>query len=74
MVWLLSLDTAVIADGFTIPTGLAALPIPTSLDQLPDSEMIPTSWERRLWHLWLDRLRLAGLPVTLNGVNVVLPN
>jgi SulP family sulfate permease len=42
VVWLLSLDTTVIADNFAIPTGLAALPIPTGLDDLPDLVMIPT--------------------------------
>jgi sulfate permease, SulP family len=42
VVWLLSLDTTVIADNFAIPTGLTALPIPTGLDDLPDLVMIPT--------------------------------
>ena len=42
VVWLLGLDTTHIADEATIPTGLAALPIPTSLDDLPDPAMIAT--------------------------------
>ena len=42
VVWVLSIDTALISDSFTIPTGLAALPIPTSLADLPDLEMMPT--------------------------------
>ena len=41
-VWLFSLDTAVIDDTFSIPTGLAALPVPTSPDVLPDLSLVPT--------------------------------
>jgi SulP family sulfate permease len=41
-VWLLDVDTPLISDEATIPTGLAAVPIPTSLDQLPDLTMVPT--------------------------------
>jgi SulP family sulfate permease len=40
-VWLLGLDTAIIADQAAIPTGLAALPIPAGLPTLPDLEMVP---------------------------------
>lgn len=42
VVWLLSVDTLLIADEATIPTGLAALPIPQGAETLPDPTMIPT--------------------------------
>jgi sulfate permease, SulP family len=42
VVWVLGLQTPLISDEATIPTGLAALPIPTSLEQLPDLTMVPT--------------------------------
>lgn len=42
VVWLLGVHTLLIADEATIPTGLAALPIPRSLADLPDPTMIPT--------------------------------
>lgn len=41
VVWLLGVHTTVISDEATIPTGLAALPIPRSLEDLPDLAMIP---------------------------------
>jgi SulP family sulfate permease len=42
VVWILGLDTLLIADEATIPTGLAALPIPQGLSDLPDLAMVPT--------------------------------
>ncbi len=42
IVWVLNIDTLLISDEATIPTGLAALPIPTSLADLPDLAMVPT--------------------------------
>lgn len=41
LVWLLPIDTSLISDSFVIPTGLAALPIPDSLADLPDPTMVP---------------------------------
>ncbi len=41
IVWILQIDTLLISDEATIPTGLAALPIP-SVSTLPDPSMIPT--------------------------------
>jgi sulfate permease, SulP family len=41
-VWLVGIDTALILDAATIPTGLDALPIPTGIDSLPDPAMIPS--------------------------------
>jgi SulP family sulfate permease len=41
-VWALGIDTTTISDEATIPTGLAALPIPQGLSSLPDLEMVPT--------------------------------
>ena len=41
VVWVLGIDTLLIADEATIPTGLAALPIPTA-GMLPDLSMVPT--------------------------------
>ncbi len=41
VVWLLGVHTLLISDEATIPTGLAALPIPQGLDDLPDPAMIP---------------------------------
>lgn len=42
VVWLLGLDVEVISDEATIPSGLAALPIPQGASTLPDLSMIPT--------------------------------
>jgi SulP family sulfate permease len=42
VVWVLGLDTTLIADEASIPSGLAALPIPTGLSSLPDLTMVPT--------------------------------
>jgi SulP family sulfate permease len=42
VVWAFGVSTTLIADEATIPTGLSALPIPTSLSDLPDLSMIPT--------------------------------
>jgi sulfate permease, SulP family len=42
IVWVLNINTLLISDEATIPTGLAALPIPTSLADLPDLAMVPT--------------------------------
>lgn len=41
VVWIFGLDTTLISDKATIDTGLDALPIPDSLDVLPDVTMIP---------------------------------
>jgi SulP family sulfate permease len=41
VVWIFSIGTPTIADETTIATGLAALPIPDSLDLLPNLSMIP---------------------------------
>jgi sulfate permease, SulP family len=41
VVWILGVSTLLIADEATIPTGLAALPIPHSTADLPDPSMIP---------------------------------
>ena len=41
IVWALGIDTLLISDEATIPTGLAALPIP-SASTLPDLSMVPT--------------------------------
>ena len=41
VVWALDLDTTVIADEATIPSGLSALPIPTSTADLPDLSLVP---------------------------------
>jgi sulfate permease, SulP family len=41
IVWALGLDIALVSDQATIPTGLDALPIPTSAEDLPDLAMIP---------------------------------
>lgn len=41
LVWLLGVDTPVIADEATIPSGLSALPIPTSTADLPDLSLVP---------------------------------
>jgi sulfate permease, SulP family len=41
VVWVLGIDTLLISDEATIPTGLAALPIPTA-GMLPDLSMVPT--------------------------------
>jgi sulfate permease, SulP family len=41
VVWLLGINTLLISDEATIPSGLAALPIPHSLADLPDLAMIP---------------------------------
>ena len=41
IVWALGIDTLLISDEATIPTGLAALPIP-SASMLPDLSMVPT--------------------------------
>ncbi|MEZ5125006.1 MAG: SulP family inorganic anion transporter [Thermoleophilia bacterium] len=40
-VWIFGIDTPTIADQATIATGLAALPIPDSLNVLPDLAMVP---------------------------------
>jgi SulP family sulfate permease len=42
VVWILGVDTLLISDEATIPTGLAALPIPQGASTLPDLSMIPT--------------------------------
>ena len=42
IVWILGINTLLISDEATIPTGLAALPIPHGLSDLPDLAMIPT--------------------------------
>ena len=42
VVWALGIDTEVIADEATIPSGLAALPIPTSAADLPDLSLAPS--------------------------------
>jgi SulP family sulfate permease len=42
VVWLLSIDVAVISDTTAIPTGIEALPIPEGLGSLPDPTMIPS--------------------------------
>jgi SulP family sulfate permease len=42
VVWLLGIDTLLISDEATIPTGLAALPIPDGATTLPDPSMVPT--------------------------------
>jgi SulP family sulfate permease len=42
IVWVLNINTLLISDEATIPSGLAALPIPTSLADLPDLTMVPT--------------------------------
>jgi SulP family sulfate permease len=41
VVWIFGLDTTLISDQATIDTGLDALPIPDSVDVLPDLTMIP---------------------------------
>ena len=41
VVWILGVDTLLISDEATIPTGLAALPIPQGLSTLPDLSMVP---------------------------------
>lgn len=41
VVWIFGLDVEIISDKATIDTGLDALPIPGSLDVLPDLTMIP---------------------------------
>jgi SulP family sulfate permease len=41
VVWVLGIDTPTIADQAKIETGLAALPLPDSLDVLPDLAMVP---------------------------------
>jgi SulP family sulfate permease len=42
IVWVLQIDTLLISDEATIPTGLAALPIPQGVSTLPDLSMVPT--------------------------------
>jgi sulfate permease, SulP family len=42
IVSVLSIDTLLISDEATIPTGLAALPIPQGVSSLPDLAMVPT--------------------------------
>ncbi|HWJ61479.1 MAG TPA: SulP family inorganic anion transporter [Acidimicrobiales bacterium] len=41
VVWILSVDTATIADQATLATGLDALPIPTQSSELPSLAMVP---------------------------------
>ena len=41
IVWLLGLDVALVSDQATIPSGLAALPIPGGPEDLPDPTMVP---------------------------------
>jgi SulP family sulfate permease len=42
IVWILGINTLLISDEATIPTGLAALPFPQGLSSLPDLSMVPT--------------------------------
>ena len=42
VVWVFGIDTSTIADVATIPSGLDAIPIPTSTADLPDLSMIPS--------------------------------
>lgn len=42
VVWVFGIDTTTIADVATIPSGLDAIPIPTSTADLPDLSMIPS--------------------------------
>lgn len=42
LVWIFGIDTEVIADEATIPSGLSALPIPTSMADLPDLSLVPS--------------------------------
>jgi SulP family sulfate permease len=42
VVWVFGIDTALIRDQATILTGLDAVPIPTSVSDLPDPGMVPT--------------------------------
>ena len=42
VVWVFNINTLLISDEATIPTGLAALPFPQGLSSLPDLAMVPT--------------------------------
>lgn len=42
IVWVFGIDTTIISDRATILTGLGAVPIPTSVSDLPDLRMAPT--------------------------------
>ena len=53
VVWSLDVDTPRASSQATIPTGLAALPVPTSLDRLPDLSMSTT--------LRLDAIAIVAL-------------
>ena len=61
VVWLQSIDTALIADSFEIPSGLAALPIPTSLADVPDPAMMPTLLIGSAWIAIVALAQGAGI-------------
>jgi SulP family sulfate permease len=67
VVWLLGIATTTIADEATIPTGLAALPIPQGLSSLPDLAMVPT--------LLLGSLSIAIVALAQGaGIRPAFPN